>query len=306
MNTIQIRRMGPELSQLAKIASALSDSVVVVDSKLTIVLFNPVSERLFDYEAEEVIGKPLNLLVPDDSQRSHREVAKAFMANAQSVLSGDSRKPMRGRRRNGDTFPIEVTLTNLVLDSKQYALAISRDTTRYQLREMSLLKQAETDLLTGLFNRTYLERFGNDFFGVGSGDAAMVFIDLDYFKDVNDELGHECGDILLQAAAGRIRSRVKESDAVIRYGGDEIIVMLSDVDDRKVVLNVVEGIMHALSRTFRVENHAVNISASIGVALYPDDGRELEDLIRKADQAMYRSKQKHNCCTFYDELGPSE
>src|SRR5690606_23055535 len=119
---------------------------------------------------------------------------------------------------------------------------------------------------------------------------ALLFIDLDKFKEVNDTLGHKMGDLLLQEAARRISCCVREADTVARLGGDEFIIILSELDDAGNIERVAESIRLSLSEPFRLKNEVAYISASIGITLYPDDATEMEDLLKNADQAMYAAK----------------
>ncbi len=150
------------------------------------------------------------------------------------------------------------------------------------------------DQLTGLPNRIMFENY---FALTLAGQIhqeqklALIFIDLDHFKQVNDELGHDVGDLLLKEVGMRIKGVMRENDLLARLGGDEFIALLSSVSHEIITL-VAERIIDAFSRNFVVKGHELRVGASIGISMYPKDGRDLETLIKSADKAMYTAKKK--------------
>ena len=121
--------------------------------------------------------------------------------------------------------------------------------------------------------------------------VAVLFLDLDGFKEINDSCGHDAGDEVLKITAGRIRGEVRETDTVARIGGDEFLVILSDLPDLSIVQRVADSLLQQVAQSVRLEQGEVHISTSIGIAIYPDDARDAEGLIRLADHAMYSIKQ---------------
>ena len=126
---------------------------------------------------------------------------------------------------------------------------------------------------------------------------AVMYIDLDRFKPVNDKLGHQIGDQLLVAVAARLKLQVREVDTVSRFGGDEFAILLSDISARNDVTNLADKILVALALPFILDGHTVKISGSLGIAMYPDDGNDMETIMGKADAALY--KAKHNGANTY-------
>ena len=127
-----------------------------------------------------------------------------------------------------------------------------------------------------------------------------MFIDLDKFKPINDKLGHTVGDLLLKEVAGRIRNAIRESDTAARIGGDEFVVLLPDIQQHGDAVTVAEKILQAVNEPFAIEGHTITATASIGIALYPEDGSDMFVLSKRADQAMYRAKaQRCNTVVFY-------
>jgi diguanylate cyclase (GGDEF)-like protein len=134
-----------------------------------------------------------------------------------------------------------------------------------------------------------------------------MFIDLDHFKPINDTLGHAFGDSLLHEIAKRIRAAVRESDTPARIGGDEFVVLLRNVQHAEDALTVAEKIRQTLNEPFTIDKHTVTVSASMGIAMYPDDGTDSLELSKHADDAMYRAKQNgRNAVVFYADAGPAE
>ncbi len=165
--------------------------------------------------------------------------------------------------------------------------------------ELELVRLAQFDQLTGLPNRTLLRERVNRALAramrSGSGVATLI-LDMDRFKEINDMLGHEVGDKLLIEAAKRIRGNVRDQDTVARLGGDEFAVVLEDVHEAKEVLPVIERIVDSLRQVTTIDGHEVNTSSSIGIAMYPENGNNLSELLRAADLAMYQAKSAGRAC----------
>jgi diguanylate cyclase (GGDEF)-like protein/PAS domain S-box-containing protein len=173
--------------------------------------------------------------------------------------------------------------------------AILRDISEHKAYEMRLQFQATHDALTGLPNRNLVEdRIGNAITLMRRTEQrlAVLFLDLDRFKFINDSFGHLVGDALLKAVAGRLQGVVRESDTVARLGGDEFVMMLSGITRMEDVQGVVQKVIAAFAPPFQVEGHEFHVTASIGVSVYPDDGETSEMLLRNADAAMYRAKDQ--------------
>ncbi len=168
------------------------------------------------------------------------------------------------------------------------------DITEQKQSEEKIKHMAYHDTLTGLPNRAM---FYNYFHNVLAGgkyieqEMAIVFIDLDHFKAVNDNLGHDTGDLLLQAVAGRLKTVLRETDVLARMGGDEFLALLNGIGREEAVF-IAQRILQALDKPFAIGGHRVVIGASIGISMFPEDGRDIENLIKNADQAMYRVKER--------------
>ncbi|MEO8742252.1 MAG: EAL domain-containing protein, partial [Lysobacteraceae bacterium] len=192
-------------------------------------------------------------------------------------------------------FHAEVLLTPIMLDEQNMIIATVRDITRKKESEELIWKQANFDALTGLPNRRMLhDRLQQAIKKAHRSrlPMALMFVDLDHFKEINDTLGHNMGDVLLADAAQRLSSCVREGDTVARLGGDEFTVVLAELSDPGIVDRVAQGILRKLADPFRLRDEVAYVSASIGVTLYPEDATSISDLFKNADQAMYAAKNK--------------
>jgi diguanylate cyclase (GGDEF)-like protein len=211
---------------------------------------------------------------------------------------------MELRRRDGTAFWLHFRAEHFVLDdSRSELIGALQDVTLQKQVDQLVEYQASYDMLTGLPNRTlFIDRLqtGLQLARRDSARLAVLFIDLDNFKSVNDNLGHDAGDELLIEVARRIQSCVRLTDTVARHSGDEFVAMLSDVFSASVVSRIAEGMLTQMRRPFEIGDHQVYCGCSVGVAFYPDDGDDADTLLIKADQAMYEVKKAgRNSWQFY-------
>lgn len=184
-------------------------------------------------------------------------------------------------------------------------LGASLNITEHKAAQARMAFMTHHDSLTGLPNRILLrDRVGQAIAHAerSSGKVALLFIDLDHFKTINDSLGHPVGDALLRTVAARLQDCVRDSDTVSRQGGDEFLILLPDIRDAEAVVSVVSKILGQLVQPVRIEGHDLSITLSVGVTVYPDDGNDFDTLLKKADTAMYYAKQAgRNTYRFYAE-----
>ena len=200
------------------------------------------------------------------------------------------------RRRDGSVFPVEVTVGSIDYGGRRMILGSARDVSERRAVEERLMRQAFHDSLTGLPNRAlFLDRLERALArAVRAGySVAVFFLDLDDFKVVNDSLGHKAGDELLVAAAGRLGRRLRSEDTVARLGGDEFTVLLQNVGGTDEATHVAGRILEDFRKPFVLSGCSLHVTTSIGIALSaPFGGEEPNDLLRRADEAMYRAKQR--------------
>ena len=271
------------------------------DRQGVVTAWNPAAEQLFGWRADEVMGRPLPS-VPATKQRETAELRER-------VLGGEAIIGLEVQRQKADgtLFDLSTTLAPLRDAGGEVNgyLAIADDITARKKAERQVEFLAYRDVLTGLPNRLLLQ----DRFGQAMAHAermhnklALLFLDLDGFKTINDSLGHAVGDALLQDIAVRLGTCVRETDTLSRQGGDEFLIVLSDLAGTEDIVPVLLKIRERLQEPFLIDGHELATSASIGVALYPDDGRDFDTLLQKADTAMYRAKDAgRNHYRFFDE-----
>lgn len=209
------------------------------------------------------------------------------------------------RHKDGHIFPVEKSASYLVQGDFEYFLAIVRDITERKKSEELIWKQANYDTLTGLPNRNMLYdrlELALKKSQRNASKLAVLCLDLDKFKEVNDTLGHDVGDKLLKEAGRRLHGCMREIDTVARLGGDEFCILIEKVDDISHVDRIANNILEALAEPFLLGVHRSFISASIGVTFFPDDAQDVDGLLKKSDQAMYFAKNKgRNCFQYFTE-----
>ena len=257
----------------------------------TILRVNHKFEELFACLREEIAGQNTRCLYPSD------EACKQLREQAYGVLEqGDN---FEGQielvRQNGEIFWCALSMKAIdPVSPHDGTIWLFEDVTEQRESEQRLKKLANFDSLTGLPNRmVFNDRLEHALHQTqrNSSTLAVFFIDLDHFKNINDSLGHKAGDILLCEVANRLKSCVREGDTVARLGGDEFTIILEGIRSAKFVAKVANKILDAISQTYLLDTTEVNISPSIGISLYPSDGRDVDILLRNADAAMYHAKK---------------
>ena len=278
----------------ATIDNAL-DAVVQMNSEGVITGWNEQAINIFGWLREEAIGRLLHeTIIPPQYREDHIRGMQHYLATGEGPVL-NSRIELTSQHRDGHEFPVELAITVIEVQGRYEFSAFIRDITNKKESEELIWTQANFDAVTGLPNRhMFHDRLEQEIKKAHRAglQMALLFIDLDRFKEVNDTLGHDMGDILLVETSRRISGCVRESDTVARLGGDEFTVILSEVDDTKNVERVAQGILKVLAESFQLGDEVAYISASIGITLYPNDATSVEDLLKNADQAMYVAKNQ--------------
>ena len=281
-----------ELQLYSLVLKNSSEGMVVTDENNLIVAVNPAFSRITGFSFEDVKGRNPNML---KSGRHDRAFYQAMWD--QIADTGQWQGEIWDRRKNGEVHAKWLTINTIRNEdgSIHRYVALFSDITEKKMSEELIWRQANFDTLTGLPNRDmFRDRLGQEVKKSIRAELplALLLVDLDQFKEVNDTLGHAVGDKLLIEAAKRISSSIRESDTVARLGGDEFTVVISEITDEAHVEDVAQKIISSLAKPFRLGDEVVYISASIGITVYPNDSRDIDALMKNADQAMYAAKNK--------------
>jgi diguanylate cyclase (GGDEF)-like protein/PAS domain S-box-containing protein len=285
------RKAGEESMRLAaSVYEATSEGMVVTDADNLIISVNPAFTRITGYRADEVLGKNPSIL----SAGGHGKDYYQLMWHALNI-HGFWQGEIHNRRKDGEEYFEWLTINTIYGEDRQVhrRIGLFMDISKQKHADALIRQYAYFDALTQLPNRRlFQDRLDQEIKKAHRAELsfALLFIDLDRFKEVNDTLGHRVGDSLLVEAAKRINLYVRESDTVARLGGDEFTVILAGVGDRLTTERVVQNILQGLAEPFLLANENMFVSASIGIALYPDDANDAENMIKCADQAMYAAK----------------
>ncbi|NOU01271.1 MAG: EAL domain-containing protein [Gallionella sp.] len=276
----------------ATIDNAL-DAVVQISSEGIVTGWNEQAIDVFGWTESEAIGKPLyELVIPPQCREEYfARIQHALIPGSVDIRS--THVEQISAHRDGHEFPAEWAITTIEVEGSYELCAFIRDITHKKETEELIWKQANYDKLTGLPNRhLFHNRLEQEVKKAHRTQTqmALLFIDLDHFKEVNDTLGHDMGDLLLVEASQRLAYCVRETDAVSRLGGDEFTVILTGIDNVQSVERITQCVLKSLSEPFRLRDEIAYISASIGVTFYPNDADNVDDMLKSADQAMYVAK----------------
>lgn len=254
---------------LRNIIDSIDTGIVLYSHEKVVRSANKAATQLFGYQDASLVGKHLGQLICNDNAK------------------------MLGVKRDGNTFVAKVNTQTLFEFSEEVSLCTVVDVSEQEDKEKELMRLAFHDVLTGLPNRALLmERLRQNILLAKRNEMllAVLFVDLDGFKAVNDDLGHVAGDELLLFVSRRFQQCCRETDTLARIGGDEFVFIISSLRSAMVAQHIADNVLQALSPTFLIGGQAVSVGASIGIAMYPNDGDEAELLIKRADEAMYVAK----------------
>ena len=291
---------------LRLILSSLNEAVFIINAETKQITYcNQTAEILFGYAQQEMLGQTAGMLHVDGVQfeRMFAEILNACAASGRYECQG------RMLRKNGEVFCCEHLVRPIVCDSAGeplHLICVVRDITLQKRAEDILLEHqaqlnflANHDPLTGLDNRRcFQDQLKNALARTRrlKTRLAILFLDLDGFKSVNDRFGHELGDHLLKSVAERLSSNVREQDVLGRFGGDEFVLIIEDAMDVAATVQVAEKLIRALAEPFEIRGHRLQIGSSVGISVFPSlaqtENEDAETLIHRADQAMYMAKRQ--------------
>lgn len=267
----------------------IGEAVYLVDENARICYINKAAWIMLGYSQDELLAITIYELDPIYNPENWQNHWNELMQKGTITIE------TLHKSKSGAFIPVEVNANSIQHEGQIFNFALVRNITQRKLIEEKMYHQASYDFLTGLPNRRLLlDRLEEEFIKAkrSKSNVSLLFIDLDHFKEVNDTLGHHIGDLLLTQAAQRIQFCIRESDVLGRMGGDEFMVILTEVTEILYLGRIAQKIIDAMTPSFSIENNISYVSASIGIASYPSDVDSLESLISAADQAMYIAKKR--------------
>ncbi|MDH5786000.1 MAG: ABC transporter substrate-binding protein, partial [Chromatiales bacterium] len=277
------------------ILSIIDIGVVAIDASGTIIQANANAARMFGYDEDEMAGMLVHLLLPPHFREHHVLAISQFIQSTDNEVPMGSRGEIAGYRKDGSEFPAEASISKFHGPNGWVLVATLRDITEYKVSREKLRWEATHDPLTRLPNRTlFRERLDNALQRSRrhAHGLAVLFIDLDGFKLINDSFGHDTGDHLLTLMSERICDAVRPGDTVGRFGGDEFVVLCEQLEEATVAARVADRINETLRRPITIKGHEFFATASIGLAYGHGDNHDSEALLRNADAAMYSAKDQ--------------
>lgn len=297
--------------KLRAVIDGALDGIVTINTQGHLVEFNPAAERIFGYERSQVMGRKLaDLIIPSAQRELHNTRHQQFVETGVKHIF-DRRVELTAMRADGSEFPVELTLTALKDHSENLVTGFIRDITQQKKAQQEIENIAYYDVLTGLPNRRLLlDRFQRAILNSKrvKTHSALIFVDLDHFKSINDTKGHDVGDQLLVEVSKRIQDTIRAGDSVARLSGDEFVLIIENLDAKAHLAylqtsEVLHKLLIELNKPYLLGKFEFNMTASIGVTLFHDDTLNFEDHLRHADTAMYQAKAAgRNTYRFYDQV----
>jgi diguanylate cyclase (GGDEF)-like protein/PAS domain S-box-containing protein len=287
--------------RIRAILEHVAAGIVTLDVEGRIESLNRSARRLLGYSLEETIGQNIDLLVEQGRHGAFLEYLANRLRPGKLPLTSGAHETV-GRRKDGSTFPMEFLATDMNLGGMRLFIATLRDITERKAQTDALEYQALHDSLTGLPNRTLLRDRLDREFSAATRDkrlCGLLLMDMDRFKDVNDTLGHEASDHLIEDFAIRIKGILRDQDTLARLGGDEFAILPVGAGDLEGIVAIAAKVLAALDRPFVIGGVTIPVRVSIGIAVFPDHAPDVSTLIRRADVAMYVARHSRSGYAVY-------
>ncbi len=296
------RNLQQAQNRLAQIITTSQDAVIVTNKNGYVQVWNPEASNLFGYREAQALGQCIVCLIFENPDQLNPKIAKQEQAlidiflgsiDLQRQIGKSNRKEVNLRHHSGENIIAEVATSILDLHDDMEISLFIKDITHQRRTEAEIKQLAYFDSLTGLQNRTYFKKQLEDIISDKRLDKfSLIFLDLDGFKQVNDSLGHGIGDELLKVISSRITHTIRELEPdahICRFGGDEFVLMLGNMN-KYTTAQVSKWILEQIEKIVKINDDELQVSASLGIAFYPQHGKDVDTLLRHADTAMYQSK----------------
>jgi len=281
-----------------------SEAIMVTDAQQRVLAVNRAFSDITGFQEADVVGHRPNLLSSGHHDPTFFKGMWLAIKN-----TGSWRGEIWNRRQDGEIYPARMTITSVRDDHGQLSnyIGIFNDISDAKRSEEELYRLAHSDALTGLPNRALLRARIEQSLQRAKRERemlALLFIDLDLFKNVNDSLGHSVGDELLEAVASAIQAEVRDADTLARLGGDEFVILMDAIEDPSTVAHLAQRLCDKIAQPFQVAERELQVTASIGISLFPGDGDNMDSLLSNADMAMYQAKDhgRNTYCFFEAEM----
>jgi diguanylate cyclase (GGDEF)-like protein/PAS domain S-box-containing protein len=291
--TLRTTELRDSETRFRNLLESAPDAMIIVKKDGKIDLVNQQAEKLFGYSREELLGRAIEILIPGRFHDVHVGHRSNYFSNPRPRAMGEGLE-LHGRRKSGAEFPIEISLSPLHIGLERTVTATIRDVSERKQAESYIRHLAHHDALTHLPNRALLQ----DRLEAAMARAdrqgtqvALLMLDLDHFKRVNASLGHQVGDELLKTIVERLLACVRKSDTVARMGGDEFVILLPDIKNHETIEKVAATVQEQIAKSVAIGGRELVVTSSIGLTVYPQDGKDVITLLKNADTAMYRAKE---------------
>lgn len=287
-----MQRIATIQDSLFSIFDNVYEAIITIDDTGIVRNYNQAAERIFGYRPHEVIDRNVNMLMPEPHAARHDGYLERYRRERTSCVIGIGHKA-QGRRKNGALFPMRLSVTEVRRGNRSQFIGLISDISIEEQARQRIEYLALHDALTGLPNRAqFNEALDTALKSPAATMHALLFIDLDSFKPINDSLGHEAGDEALKIVAGRLRHVLAAGDFVARLGGDEFVVIVRDLPNPPTARTIAARLIEAVARPMNLGGHECRMGASIGIAMIvPQGGLGTSELLTAADNAMYAAKR---------------